>query len=264
MTATATPSARLSAHEQDLWKRFEIGREQTAREELVVMYMPMARRLAKRYAGVVEPYDDLLQVASLGLLNAIDRFDPARGIPFAGFAKPTILGELKRYFRDKVWTIRVPRSIHDRMARIEAATEELTESLSRPPLPSEIAAMLAIDVGEVLEAQEAKQTRRPLGLDAPVHGDEGEEAPPEWVGAIDGGYELIEERMTLESAMPNLDDRQREILRLRFVDDLPQSTIAERIGCSQMHVSRLLRATLERMREDSLPRPLRRRTPVSR
>ena len=113
--------------------------------------------------------------------------------------------------------------------------------------------MLAIDVGEVLEAQEAKQTRRPLGLDVPVHGDEGEDAPPEWVGEIDGGYELIEERMTLESAMPNLDDRQREILRLRFVDDLPQSTIAERIGCSQMHVSRLLRATLERMREDSLP-----------
>jgi RNA polymerase sigma-B factor len=211
--------------------------------------MPMARRMAKRYSGVFEPYDDLLQVASLGLLNAVDRFDASRGTPFAGFAKPTILGELKRYFRDKVWTIRVPRSIHDRMGKIESATADLTEELSRPPSPKEIAAKLEIDFGEVLEALEAQENRRPLGLDTPIRGDEGDESPPEWIGEVDGGYELIDDRLTLESVLPSLDDREREMLRLRFIEDLPQSKIAERIGCSQMHVSRLLRATLERMRE---------------
>jgi RNA polymerase sigma-B factor len=255
MTATVTEARPLADREKDLWKRFKTGRDQGAREELVAMYMPMARRMARRYAGVVEPYDDLLQVASLGLLNAVDRFDATRGTPFAGFAKPTILGELKRYFRDKVWTIRVPRPIHDRLARIESATEELTEQLSRAPSAKELATKLTIGEGEVLEAQEAKENRRPLGLDAPIRGEEGDDASaPEWVGEVDGGYELVEDRMTLESVLPSLDARQREILRLRFIEDLPQARIAERVGCSQMHVSRLLRSTLERMRKDSAPR----------
>ena len=250
MTATVMEARSSAAREKDLWKRLKDGRDQAAREELVAMYMPMARRMARRYAGVVEPYDDLLQVASLGLLNAIDRFDPGRGTPFAGFAKPTILGELKRYFRDKVWTIRVPRSIHDRMARIESATEDLTEELARPPSPKELASRLAIDVSEVLEALAARENRRPLGLDTPLRGEEGDDSsPPEWIGEVDGGYELIEDRLTLESVLPSLDDRDREMLRLRFVEDLPQSKIAEQVGCSQMHVSRLLRATLERMCE---------------
>jgi RNA polymerase sigma-B factor len=249
MTATVMEARATAAREQDLWKRFKDGGDRAAREELVAMYMPMARRMAKRYSGVVEPYDDLLQVASLGLLNAIDRFDASRGTPFAGFAKPTILGELKRYFRDKVWTIRVPRSIHDRMGRIESATEDLTEELSRPPSPKELAAKLGIDVGEVLEALAAHENRRPLGLDTPIRGDEGDESPPEWIGEVDGGYELIDDRLTLESVLPSLDDREREMLRLRFIEDLPQSKIAEQIGCSQMHVSRLLRGTLVRMRE---------------
>jgi RNA polymerase sigma-B factor len=216
------------------------------------MYMPMARRMAGRYAGVVEPYDDLVQVASLGLLNAVDRFDPARATPFAGFAKPTIMGELKRYFRDKVWTIRVPRSIHDRLAKIDPTTEEMTEELSRPPSPRELAARLKIDVADVLEAQQARESRRPLGLDMPIRGDSGEESsPPEWIGEVDGGYELVEDRMMLESVLPGMNEREREILRLRFVEDMPQSQIAERIDCSQMHVSRLLRATLLRMREEA-------------
>ena len=207
--------------------------------------------MAGRYAGVVEPYDDLVQVASLGLLNAIDRFDVDQGTPFLGFAKPTIMGELKRYFRDKVWTIRVPRAIHDRMATIEKAAEELTEVLSRPPSPQQIADRLGIDCDDVLEALEARENRRPLALDRPLHGDDGEEAAPEWLGEIDGGYEFVEDRLTVEMALPSLDDREREVLRLRFVEDLPQSEIAARIGCSQMHISRLLRATLDRLRETS-------------
>jgi RNA polymerase sigma-B factor len=218
--------------------------------------MPIARRMAGRYAGVVEPYDDLVQVASLGLLNAIDRYDSDQGTPFLGFAKPTIMGELKRYFRDKVWTIRVPRALHDRMGAIERATEELTEELSRPPSPRQVADRLSIDCDDVLEALEARENRRPLALDRPLHRDDGEEASTsEWLGKIDSGYELVEDRLTVEMALPSLDDREREVLRLRFVEDLPQSEIAARIGCSQMHVSRLLRATLERLREQAAEGP---------
>ena len=122
MNAVISRMARPSTSESELWERLSSERDPAAREELLELYLPVARRMAGRYAGVVEPYDDLVQVASLGLLNAIDRFDFDRGTPFVGFAKPTIMGELKRYFRDKVWTIRVPRSIHDRMAKIESGT----------------------------------------------------------------------------------------------------------------------------------------------
>jgi RNA polymerase sigma-B factor len=237
-------------HEKDLWRRFGRERDQRAREELIAIYLPVARRMAKRYAGVVEPYEDLVQVASVGLLNAIDRYDAERGTPFIGFAKPTIMGELKRYFRDKVWTIRVPRVLHDRLAAIDAATEELTEELSRPPSPKELAEHLQIELEDVLEAMEAKANRRPLGLDQPPRGEDGDgPSASEWVGVVDAGYELIEDRLAIEAVIPDLDAREREVLRMRFIEELPQSRIAARIGCSQMHVSRLLRATLERLRE---------------
>ncbi len=205
--------------------------------------------MASRYAGVSEPYDDLLQVASLGLVKAIDRFDPARGTPFAAFAKPTILGELKRHFRDRVWTIRVPRGIHDTMARVEKAAEALSSRLSRPPSVEELSRHLKIDPSDVLEALEAGRNRRPLSLEAPVlTEDGGESAPPEWVGDEDPGYALVEDMLTLERILPGLEAREREMLRLRFIDELPQSKVAERLGCSQMQVSRRLRQTLERLR----------------
>jgi RNA polymerase sigma-B factor len=251
MSATFV-DVRAGANEKELWRRLKRDRDQRAREQLVELYMPMARRMAGRYAGVVEPYDDLVQVASLGLLNAIDRFDTDLGTPFIGFAKPTILGELKRYFRDKVWTIRVPRSLHDRMAAIETATAELTEEFSRPPSAQQLAEHLNIDATDVLEALEAKENRRPLALDRPINRDDGEEpSTPEWIGEVDDGYELVEDRLTVETVLPSLDAREREVLRLRFVEDLPQSKIAAQIGCSQMHVSRLLRGTLDRLREGS-------------
>jgi RNA polymerase sigma-B factor len=253
MNPPPTVEKTVTEHrEKELWRRLAEQRDQRAREELVAIYLPMARRMAGRYAGVVEPYDDLAQVASVGLLNAIDRFDAGRGTPFIGFAKPTIMGELKRYFRDKVWTIRVPRVLHDRMAAIESATKDLTEELSRPPSPKEIAAHLSMDVDDVLETLAAEENRRPLGLEAHIQGEDGEgPSTPEWVGKVDDGYELVEDRLTVESVLPSLDDREREVLRLRFVEDLPQSKIAGRIGCSQMHVSRLLRGTLARLREQA-------------
>jgi RNA polymerase sigma-B factor len=239
-------------HEQQLWQRLNRERDQAARAELVEIYLPVARRMAGRYAGVVEPYDDLVQVASLGLLNAIDRYRLDRGTPFIGFAKPTIMGELKRYFRDKVWSVRVPRALHDRMAAIDSVTEELTEELGRPPSAEELAEKLDIEVDEVVETLVARENRRPVGIDAPVHGEDGEgPTTAEWLGDEDPNYELIEDRIALEAVLPGLDEREREVLRLRFVDDLPQSQIARRIGCSQMHVSRLLRSTLDRLREEA-------------
>ncbi len=249
MSAVASkPSGQLS--ERELWHRVTDHRDQRARAELVDLYMPLARRMASRYAGVSEPYDDLLQVASLGLLNAIDRFDASRGTPFAGFAKPTIHGELKRYFRDKVWTVRVPRSVHDRMGEVEKATEKLTLELGRPPSVEQLAEEVGVEAAEVLEVLEAKHNRKPLSLDAPPAGEDPEDASgAEWVGRADGNFDLVEDRLAVEAVLPVLGEREREVLRLRFVEELPQTEIALRIGCSQMHISRLLRRSLDQLRE---------------
>ena len=237
------------AAEALLWRRLRDQRDASAREELVRRYLPFAKNLALRYRGASESFDDLLQVANLGLVNAVDRFDPARGTPFAAFASPTILGELKRHFRDRVWTVRVPRGLHDRMAEVEKATAALTVELQRSPSVGEIATKLEIEPAEVLEVLEANHNRRPLSLDRPVGGEEDESPASEWVGDEDEGYELIDDKLALEGVLPQLDDRERLILRLRFVEDMTQSQIADQIGHSQMHVSRILRRTLERIRE---------------
>jgi RNA polymerase sigma-B factor len=239
------------ASEHALWARFVKDRDPAIREELVRRYLPFAKNLALRYRGASESFDDLLQVASLGLVNAIDRFDPDRGAPFTAFASPTILGELKRHFRDRVWTVRVPRGLHDRMAEVEKAISELTVELQRSPSVGEIAERLEVDPTDVLEVLEANHNRRPLSLDRPVGGEDSEESPAsEWVGDEDTGYELVEDKLALEGALPHLDERERLVLQLRFVEDLTQSQIAERIGHSQMHVSRILRRTLERIRAE--------------
>ena len=243
-----TPGDGL-ASERELWRRFAADRDPASREELVRRYLPFAKNLALRYRGASESFDDLLQVANLGLVNAIDRFDPARGTPFAAFASPTILGELKRHFRDRVWTVRVPRGLHDRMAEVDKATSELTVALQRSPSVGEIAERLELDPADVLEVLEANHNRRPLSLDRPL-GDEEESPASEWIGDEDEGFELVEDKLTLEGVLPQLDERERLILKLRFVDDMTQSQIAEQIGHSQMHVSRILRRTLDRIREE--------------
>jgi RNA polymerase sigma-B factor len=247
--APTGPGEGLAA-EAMLWRRLRDQRDPAAREELVRRYLPFAKNLALRYRGASESFDDLLQVANLGLVNAVDRFDPARGTPFAAFASPTILGELKRHFRDRVWTVRVPRGLHDRMAEVEKATTALTVELQRSPSVGEIATKLEIEPAEVLEVLEANHNRRPLSLDRPVGGEDDESPASEWVGDEDEGYELIDDKLALEGVLPQLDDRERLILRLRFVEDMTQSQIADQIGHSQMHVSRILRRTLERIREE--------------
>ncbi len=239
------------AGETELWRRFAQTRDPAIREELVRRNLPFAKRLALRYRGASESFDDLLQVANLGLINAVDRFDPERGIPFTAFASPTILGELKRHFRDRVWTVRVPRGLHDLMAEVDKAITELTKQLQRSPSVAEIAERLEVEQTDVLEVLEANHNRRPLSLDRPAGGaeDGDEAAPAEWVGAEDDGYELVEGRIALDAALPYLDERERLVLKLRFAEDMTQSQIAERIGHSQMHVSRILRRALARIRE---------------
>jgi RNA polymerase sigma-B factor len=238
------------ADEKALWRKFAATKDPAIREELVERNLPFAKRLARRYRGASESFDDLLQVASLALVNAVDRFDPDRGIPFSAFASPTILGELKRHFRDRAWTVRVPRGLHDRMAQVDKAVADLTEKLQRSPSIAEIAEKLELEPTDVLEVMEANHNRRPLSLDRPVGGDEAEEAQPaDWIGEEDKNYELVEGRVTLDAALPDLDERERLVLRLRFVDDMTQSQIAEEIGHSQMHVSRILRRALGKIRE---------------
>jgi RNA polymerase sigma-B factor len=238
------------AGESELWQRFEADRDPAIREELVRRYLPFAKNLALRYRGASESFDDLYQVASLGLVNAVDRFDPSRGTPFTAFASPTILGELKRHFRDRVWTVRVPRGLHDRMAEVEKAISALTVKLQRSPSVGEIAERLELDPTDVLEVLEADHNRRPLSLDRPVGRDEDEAPAAEWVGDEDAGFELVEDKLALEEVLPHLDERERTVLRLRFVEDLTQSQIAEQIGHSQMHVSRILRRALDKLRAE--------------
>jgi RNA polymerase sigma-B factor len=236
--------------ERELWEEFSRTRDPAVREELANRYLSFAKGLAMRYRGASESADDLIQVASLGLINAIDRFDPERGTPFAAFAAPTILGELKRHFRDRVWTVRVPRGLHDRMAEVDKAIGELTRDLQRSPTVREIAARMELDDADVLEVLEANHKRRPLSLDRPGPSDDSDDpTPAEWLGEEDSGFDLIEGRIALEEAIPHLSERERLVLRLRFVEDMTQSQIAEQIGHSQMHVSRILRRTLQRIRE---------------
>jgi RNA polymerase sigma-B factor len=235
--------------EQRLWKRVGEGDER-AREELVRYFLPFAEAMAKRYRTAREPHEDLEQVASMGLIKAIDRFEPERGVPFKGFAGPTILGEIKRHFRDRVWTVRVPRSVQEGIAEVEAATNDLESELQRTPSVREIAEHLGKSETDVLEVLEANLNRRPVSIDRTMRTDEDDSAPAaERIGTEDEGYELIEGRLTIEQEMPHLDDRERRVIKLRFADDMTQSQIAGEIGCSQMQVSRILRGALGKLRE---------------
>ncbi len=237
-----------SERERHLWARCR-HHDPEARDELTRLHMPLAERLASRYRDAPEPYDDLVQVGNLALVKAIDRFDPDRGIPFPAYAVPTILGELKRHFRDHAWTMRVPRGLHDMLPRIERAAAKLSSELQRSPTPEEIASELGTDPDEVLEAMEASNRRRLLSFDRPLGGEETETPAAETVGSEDPGFELAEDRLAVAEALEELEPREREVLRLRFAEDLTQAQIAERIGCSQMHVSRILRAILTRLNE---------------
>jgi RNA polymerase sigma-B factor len=235
--------ATLNESEEVLLRRYASTRSPAVREELIRRLMPLARSLAMRYRRQTESLDDLVQVAGLGLVKAVDGFDPGRGRPFTAYAVPTILGELRRHFRDHVWNVRLPRGLQERTMKVDAATAALTDDLGRFPTPTELAAHLDLSVEEILEALEADHARRTLSLDAPRRSDEEDAAPAvETIESTEAGYDRIEADLAASSA--ELDEREWAILRMRFVDDLTQREIAAEFDVSQMQISRISRRAL--------------------
>jgi RNA polymerase sigma-B factor len=248
-SATREPRLVPGVHDDaQLFARHRQG-DPTAREALVRRFLPLARSLARRYDRSSEPFEDLLQVASLGLLKALDRFDPAMGHPFASFAVPTILGEMRRHFRDAGWSVHVPRGSQERALKVRDAQERLANSQGRAPTVNELAQYLELDKGEVIDAMQAIQAYESLSLDAPRPGATDEATSyGDAMGEEDARYELVELDATVSAVMGRVPQRERQILHMRFVEDLTQTEIAERIGISQMQVSRLLRRSLDQLR----------------
>ena len=232
-----------------LFRRAHAG-DAEAREALIRRFMPLARNLARRYRQRSEPFDDLVQVAALGLVKAVDRFDPERDIAFSTYAVPTILGELKRHFRDTSWAVHVPRSLYERALEVEQAGRVLANRDGREPSVVEIADHMEEDVESVLAALEAAQAHDALSLDATFDRPEGEaETLGATIGSVDDRYEYIEERAAVAECLDALTERERRVLELRFGAEMKQTEIAARVGISQMQVSRILRRTLARLRE---------------
>ena len=240
-------SARL-AHDLRLLKAYHEHGDMRARDELSQRFMPLARQLARRYQRGNEPLEDLVQVASLGLIKAIDRYDTDRGTAFSSYAVPTILGELKRYFRDVGWAVHVPRGMQERIMQVNATVEAMSRRMGRSPTPAEVAKEIGASPESVLEAMEASVAYEASSLDAPRASDSEGDSYADSIGADDAAYEQIEYMETIAPTMRALPERDRLVLKLRFEEDLTQSEIADLIGVSQMHVSRLIRRALGRLR----------------
>jgi RNA polymerase sigma-B factor len=233
-----------------LFKRWQGSRDRRARDALIERFLPLARKFARRYAASNEPYDDLVQVASLGLVKAVERFDPDRGFAFTSFAVPTIVGELKRYFRDTGWALHVDRSAQERARRIADAGREMAGRLGRGPTVVELAEYLECSAEEVLDGLQVGEAYDTVSLDAPRPNDEGGAISRlEALGDEDGRLVMVTEQATIFAAAQDLPERERQILFLRFSEDLTQTEIAQRVGVSQMQVSRLLRRSLQRLRD---------------
>jgi RNA polymerase sigma-B factor len=246
--APESPEQR-SLQDARLLLRYHREGDLAAREELTLRFIPLARQLAARYRHAGESLEDLVQVACLGLLKAIDRYDPDRGEGFSRYAVPTMLGELKRHFRDKGWSVHVPRATQELVLKVSEALGALPARLGRSPRPRDVADEVGAPVEEVLEAMEAATAYEAASLDAPRPGpgDDGSWTYGDSLADVDPGFELVDIGETLRGTLDALPDRERLILRLRFEADMTQAEIAERIGVSQMHVSRLLRRSLERL-----------------
>lgn len=239
-----TPSGRTD--EAALLRCYAETHDPALKEELVRRLLPLARSLALRYRGSSEPLDDLIQVASLGLIKALDGFDPERGKVFAAYAAPTILGELRRHFRDRVWQLRLPRRLQERTMAVQETARELSDELGRSPTVGQIARCLELSEEEVSEALQAEEARRTLSLDLPLDRDDAESVPmAETVGSHESGYEAAEARFAAEGAP--LDDRERDVLCLRYEQGLTQYEIGSLLGVSQMQVSRIMRAALHKL-----------------
>ncbi|HEX5225315.1 MAG TPA: SigB/SigF/SigG family RNA polymerase sigma factor [Solirubrobacteraceae bacterium] len=248
MTALATTTAPSHLSSEELFARSSSG-DGAAREELIVRFMPLARRLARRYWRSSLPVEDLTQVANLALVKAVDRYDPSRERTFEAFAIPTILGELRRFFRDTSWSVHVTRSAQERSMQVHQAIATLARETGRPPTARQLGEYLELDEEDVLNALFVLQAYKANSLDAPVQADQETTTLGSTLGRADAGYELAEDDMMLERALEILTPREHELLELRFVEELPQAQIGERMGVSQMQISRLLRATLAKLRD---------------
>jgi len=246
--AGARDTTARDARERQLFARVRANGDPAARAQLAELFLPLARSLALRYAHSGEPLDDLMQVANLGLVKAIDRFDTSRGIAFTSYAVPTILGELKRYFRDTTWAVHVPRDLQERAALVDRSADRLFSQTGRAASVAQLAETTGLSIEEVLEARDASMSYKATSLEAPS-GSDGEEdyTLADRLGSSDNELARTEHAVTLQQLEHVLSERDREVLRLRFQEDLTQSEIAARIGVSQMHVSRIIRAALERL-----------------
>ena len=260
-TVVAAPSSRLSVDRERTRELFiELQgapegdpRRQRARDSLVEQHLPLVEHLARRFRNRGEPYDDLVQVATIGLIKSVDRFDLGRGVEFSTYATPTIVGEIKRHFRDKGWAVRVPRRLQELRLSLASATSELSQKQGRSPTVSELAAHMKITDEEVLEGLESANAYSTLSLDAGDSGSGDEPMPvADTLGSEDEGLEGVEYRESLKPMLEQLPPREKKILMLRFFKNMTQSEIAEEIGISQMHVSRLLARTLAQLREGLL------------
>ena len=249
--ARTAPSLRCPLEDSRLLAQYAATRDRLLRDTLVERFMPLARSIALRYARGGEPLDDLVQVASLGLLKALDRFDPQRGVAFSSYAVPTIAGEIRRHFRDRCWTVRPPRALSDTLGQIDRVTAELRSRLGRAPTVREIGQALELTDEAVLEAHQARRELTVASLDEPLQGheDDDDTLTGHMVGAEDPGYERAQDRATLQELAAVLTERERRVLDLRFTHDLTQEEIGTEIGVSQMQVSRLIRQALAKLTE---------------
>jgi len=219
------------------------------RDDLVTMHLPVARHIAAKFSGRGEPGDDLQQVATIGLIHAVDRYDPSRGVAFLAYAVPTMMGEVRRYFRDSAWSVRLPRRLSELHLALGRASRELSQQLGTAPTPSQLAEHLGVTVAEVQEGLEAGQSYRAASLDDAGGGDESSAALLDRLGGSDHELELVEHRAVLGPLLAELPERERTILMLRFFEHRTQTQIADRVGLSQMHVSRLLARTVQHLRD---------------
>ena len=238
--------------DKELLRRYHVEGDLAAREQLIEQYLSLVRSLARRYAYRGEQLEDLIQIGSIGLIKAIDRFDINRGVELTTYATPNIIGEIKRHFRDKGWSVRVPRGLQELNVKLSRLVEELTVQLGRSPTIPELAKASGAEEELVLEALESGRAYSSVSLSTGLgSGDDDDELDPlETLGTEEPGYKISEEWAVLEPGLRVLDERERMILHLRFFDGLTQSQIAQQVGISQMHVSRLIRRALEKIREE--------------
>jgi RNA polymerase sigma-B factor len=242
----------MQQSDKALLRRYHEQGDLAAREQLIEQYMSLVRSLARRYSYRGEQLEDLVQIGAIGLIKAIDRFDVNRGVELTTYATPNIIGEIKRHFRDRGWSVRVPRGLQELNIQLSRQIEELTVQLGRSPTIAELAKAAEVGEEEVLEALESGRAYSSLSLSAGSggHDDDGELDPLESLGTEEHQYEVSEDRAVLAPGFRVLDDRERTILHLRFFEGLTQSQIAQQVGISQMHVSRLIRRSLEKIRQE--------------